>query len=611
MIVPMLKVSLIVLDAERRRSLEDLKNLGVVHIEQGEAAGGDIPHLEEKKVLYEKALQALPPPQKTEAASQVVAENTDKVAEEIVGLIDGKRKANEDLERLIREEERLRPWGDYDPSLLDELADKSVHVSLCEASPDFYAGLSEIFACVPLFSSKTLKRFALVSLDGPARLPEEYATVKVMPRPERGIAQVARTIEETRNELARIEDELSRSARFRTELEGALARIEDHITFERVHEGMGREGALAFLTGFVPKPEAPRLRETASEKGWGLLLDEPAESDAVPTKIKNPKWIRIIEPIFSLLGTVPGYREFDISFFFLVFFCVFVSIIIGDAGYGSVLFVGILFLMIKTVASKKPISPGLVLFLVLSLCTIGWGAITGTWFSNQSIAESPFLKRLIIPSLYAFNPESGELVKYICFIIGTIHLSIAHIWNFIDQLKKKPFIKSFAQLGWLSLVLGLFYLVLNMVLDATKFPLPRFALFMIIGGVAFIVFFSKQEGKFIKGLVQGIGGLLTTFLSSISCFSDIISYIRLFAVGLATVAIANSFNQMASGGSGVVGVIGSIFILIFGHSLNLAMGALSVIVHGVRLNMLEFSGHLGMEWTGIPYKPFSGAAVKE
>jgi V/A-type H+-transporting ATPase subunit I len=104
---------------------------------------------------------------------------------------------------------------------------------------------------------------------------------------------------------------------------------------------------------------------------------------------------------------------------------------------------------------------------------------------------------------------------------------------------------------------------------------------------------------------MGLANLLTTFLSSISAFADIISYIRLFAVGLAGIEIAKSFNGIAAGfGTNVGGLIIGAFILLFGHALNMAMGALSVVVHGVRLNMLEFSGHLGMEWSGKPYKPF-------
>lgn len=254
----------------------------------------------------------------------------------------------------------------------------------------------------------------------------------------------------------------------------------------------------------------------------------------------------------------------------------------------------------------------MVLLTVLSSCTVVWGAITGTWFGSQFLAELPPLKALTIPAIASFgSEESSQVIKFICFVLGTIHLSIAHIWNFMTEVKKKPMIRAFAQLGWLSMVLGLFYLVLNLVLDAEKFPMPTYSIYMIIGGLAAVFLFGQQEGNFIKGVLKGIGGFLTTFLDSISAFSDIISYIRLFAVGLATVEIAKSFNAMASGlGNDVVGIIGSVLILLLGHGLNLAMGALSVIVHGIRLNVLEFSGHLGMEWTGVAYDPFRKKETK-
>jgi V/A-type H+-transporting ATPase subunit I len=143
------------------------------------------------------------------------------------------------------------------------------------------------------------------------------------------------------------------------------------------------------------------------------------------------------------------------------------------------------------------------------------------------------------------------------------------------------------------------------VLSSVKYPVPVHASWMIGCGLSFIIIFSRQEGRFFHGVAMGLANLLTTFLSSISAFADIISYIRLFAVGLAGIEIAKSFNGIAAGlGTNVGGLIIGGVILLFGHALNMVMGALSVIVHGVRLNMLEFSGHLGMEWSGKPYKPF-------
>jgi V/A-type H+-transporting ATPase subunit I len=138
--------------------------------------------------------------------------------------------------------------------------------------------------------------------------------------------------------------------------------------------------------------------------------------------------------------------------------------------------------------------------------------------------------------------------------------------------------------------------------------LQDWSVYVILAGIVVVLMFSEQrEGAgFLKGVGYGLANIFPTALDSISAFSDLISYIRLFAVGLATVEIAKSFNGMAAGmaADGALGIVAAVLILFLGHTLNLIMGALSVVVHGVRLNMLEFSRHLGMEWSGIPYRPF-------
>jgi len=103
----------------------------------------------------------------------------------------------------------------------------------------------------------------------------------------------------------------------------------------------------------------------------------------------------------------------------------------------------------------------------------------------------------------------------------------------------------------------------------------------------------------------GLKKSLLTILSSISAFSDVVSYVRLYAVGLATLEIAKAFNSMASGvGSSWIGIVLASLVLFLGHSLNIILAVMAIVVHGIRLNMLEFSGHMGMEWSGIAYKPF-------
>jgi V/A-type H+-transporting ATPase subunit I len=178
-------------------------------------------------------------------------------------------------------------------------------------------------------------------------------------------------------------------------------------------------------------------------------------------------------------------------------------------------------------------------------------------------------------------------------------------------LRERPRIRAFADLGWLAVVFGVYFLVLNVVLDAEQFPIPQFAIYSVAAGVGLVLITNQQEegSNFFVGIGRGLANIIPTALSSINVFSDTVSYIRLYAVGLASIEIAKSFNAMAGSiGSGVGGIIAAALILALGHTLNLAMGALSVVVHGVRLNVLEFSGHLGMEWTGIPYRPFGKTA---
>jgi V/A-type H+/Na+-transporting ATPase subunit I len=353
-----------------------------------------------------------------------------------------------------------------------------------------------------------------------------------------------------------------------------------------------------------------QVREAASTHGWGVVIRDPEPDERVPTQLRNPRPVRIIRPVFDLLGTVPGYRELDISFFFLLFFTVFFAMIIGDGGYGLILLGGTLYASVRTRRAGKPVGGGLVLMMVLSTATIIWGAITGNWFGYAPFNNLPVLRSLVIPNISIDNEASTELIQYLCFVIGTVHLSIAHVWKFLRAIRERPRIAAFEQLGWLSMVLGLYYLVLQLVIDQDKYPMPDFALPMIVGGlVAVILFSAQEEGRnFFMGVAMGLAGIITTILDSISAFSDIVSYIRLFAVGLATLAIAESFNSMAGGIAeglgGIPGAVVAVLILFLGHTLNLAMGALSVVVHGVRLNMLEFSQHLGMEWTGVEYAPF-------
>jgi V/A-type H+-transporting ATPase subunit I len=301
------------------------------------------------------------------------------------------------------------------------------------------------------------------------------------------------------------------------------------------------------------------------------------------------------------MGTTPGYHEYDISIWFLLFFSLFFAILIGDAGYGLI-FLASTFL-VRRKFKKAPFEP-FVLMYVLSGATIIWGALSGTYFGSEAIAQLPILKAIVNPNISSFDLSSSgfndnqTFMISLCFLIGAIHLTIAHLLVAIKNLKS---LKMISQIGWVGIIWSLYFIAGSLVLGK---EFPQVGIYLFIVSLILTLLFSNAENGILKGLGATLGSLP---LNIISGFSDVVSYLRLFAVGYASVVVAHSFNQMAIG-SGInsiaSGIIAAI-ILLLGHSLNIILGAMAIIVHGIRLNMLEFSGHLNMEWSGIKYRPFA------
>lgn len=609
MIVPMKKVFIVLLESKRRDSLAKLKKLGVVHVEKAGNSSPELEKLLEQNASLHRALSSLKEPDQTAVfGEKVELKKALDLVDSINSLTEKIRLKKDETEKLSREIERLSPWGDFNPETLKELMSKEVFIRLYELKKDDLKQLTGSGKYFTVFEKKAAKGVAWV-----ARKEEEFpAGIEPVTVPVKGLDAMKADAEAKTKEVLDLEAELSAFNGHYTFLKAAADRLDSQIEFEQVAADLGTDETLAYLLGFVPEMKVADLKTAASSQGWALLVQDPSADEPVPTLIKNSRWIKIIQPVFDLLGTVPGYRERDISFFFLLFFSMFFAMIIGDAAYGSIILALSLYFSYKEKKKSGRLPDGLILLLVMSFTTVVWGAITGNWFGFKPISQIPPFSFFIVPAISSWNPRSSETVKFITFVIGTVHISIAHLWNFLNEFKKKPRIRSFAQIGWLSMVLGLYFFVLNLVLDPLKYPIPDFSKTMIGVGFLMVLLLSQQEGNFFKGIIKGLGSFITTALNSISAFSDIISYIRLFAVGLAGIEIAKSFNAMSEGlMTSPLGIAAGILVVVFGHGLNMAMSGLSVVVHGVRLNMLEFSNHLGLEWSGFSYKPFQESEIEK
>ena len=508
-----------------------------------------------------------------------------------------------------------------DPADLRFLAEKGYFLFLYEIPAEYYSLIPETEKVLKVFSDKNLVRFILVSDNGnvPQDLPSQAVLVTL---PSKSTRLLREENEDYKSKIKAIERQIYSFSACKTGIEKNLKILEKEIEFENIYSGMdGEEGEgslrLSWLTGFVPAKELKKVEMLAKQEKWGFLSDEPGEEDAVPTKLENNKVVSLIYPVSDFLGTVPGYREYDISGWFLLFFSLFFGMIFGDGGYGLLITLISVFAIIKN--HKKNLQP-FILLLILGLTTTLWGMLTCNWFGvpPQSLPES--LKPLLLKLDWNWISNASSLpedtvtqnLQIFCFTIALVQLAVAHLKGIVRNIRS---LKCLGEAGSLFMLMGIYYLVLNMVVSSERFPfdLVLFGdikassiMFPLIGvgfGLSFI--FSNYEGSVLKSVLESLKNIISVLLGVVNVFSDIVSYIRLWAVGLAGAAIANTVNEMAGPILGGFVIFLGILLLGFGHGLNMILNVLSVIVHGVRLNTLEFSSHLGMTWSGFKYKPFS------
>jgi V/A-type H+-transporting ATPase subunit I len=600
MIVPMKKVRVFVRPESTKSATEQLKAFGLLHPELQSVQSQTLDQIRSETQRVELALTLVPQSKDPLVSISSDLEDRDSLLSRILQAGQDIEDLENQIEFLQQEIQRVTPWGNFDPSLVDFIRDKGLDPRFLLLTKEQLTALPNDLRYILLETGKTQVRILLLDQ---GTLPSD---IEPFDLPALSKSQMEENITQLKGRIDTLNEYLQDFIPQRSVLETYLSELQDLSEFQLVQENIVNHGVAAVITGYMPAEHHNDLKSIAAKNHWALIVSDPDEDDQVPTLTRNPKAVSIIQPVFNLLDTVPGYREKDISIWFLMFFTVFFAMIIGDAAYGVILLVLSMFLAGKSKKSTGKVPDGIILLSVLSTATVIWGAITGNWFGYEPIGQLPGFRSLIIPGINSFDPASVQMVQWLCFIIGTVHIVLGHTLQIIDLLKKKLAFKALSQLGWLVTVLGLYFLVLNVVIG-DAFPIPDYALGMIIGGMVGVFLFENQENDgFVKGIVRSLGGLIPTALSGVSSFSDIISYIRLFAVGLSSLKIAESFNAMGGGmfESGVGGIIAGALVIAFGHTLNLAMAGLSVVVHGVRLNMLEFSSHAGNEWAGFAFKPF-------
>lgn len=593
MIVPMKKIILVALEKYRQQTLLSLRKLGLLHIKYTTPlVSADIESLEQEIDQAQTAI-ALLSPYALQNGARFLKTGPDPVlhtqVKQIIALSGEEQallKRKEDLKEQLSWYEQ---WGEFSPGSLRELSRQGVKIRLYRCSRKEWQGLRKSRTVELIKKQGSSYYLALIE-----RGDETGINLKEEKLPDKDAPAFREELLQLEKRLDNIESALKAAAAYKKALPEYLDNLRRSLEFSRAKSGMQEAGKVCYLQGFMPAEGISRFKELAAKNGWAYLIEEPAESDAVPTLIKNPAWVRTIEPIFKFMGVLPGYREYDISFGFLLFFSLFFALIIGDAGYGLV-FILTTFFLKKRLTSVPP--EVFRLMYVLSFATLIWGAVSGNWFGFEPIGKLPFLGSVVVERVNSYIGANQNFMIQLCFIIAALHLSFAHA---ACALRIADAFVALSQLGWILIIWCLYFLAGNLVLAR---QLPDYFVIIFCSGAALVLLFSHPRRNPLKGIALTLADLP---LKTVNSFADIISYLRLFAVGYATLVVAGSFNELAlrTGFNNLLVGFASGLIIFLGHSLNIALGLMGVIVHGIRLNMLEFSSHLGMQWSGVEYKPF-------
>lgn len=600
MIEKMKAVQIVTTEKERARLLDTLRSLEILHLAERAAAD---PACTERFAKLSKTAMLLKDYEGSRPSGELLTgKRFDTLYERVLEADERKKALTAQKAKAVTEADRLRGWGPFLPDDVTALREAGIDLHFYRTGKKEYRELAadDSVRLIRLAPVDKMETFATVGT-----LPEAVSAAE-FPLPERGLQELEQTVIDCEAGIRECENVFREAAACSESFRNRLTELRDEERYSAASNTAKSDSGLLWVTGYIPAAEEEKLRAAAKRNSWAYAMEDASEEDEqVPTKVRYNRITKLMIPVFDILGTVPGYREYDISFWFLCFFTLFFAMIIGDAGYGCLFLLGAVALHIKL---RKPNNAVLLLY-VLSAATVVWGSLTGTWFGLEGAMNIPFFRSLVIPAFanypeafgVAVTDQQNTIMKF-CFMIGTVQLSLACIMSIRKKLGSRD-LSWIADLGWLAAVCALYFVVLYLVIGKTV-NLGAVAAVVVLGFLLVVFFGGMAPGKsFGQGLKAGLGDAFTVFLNTISAFGNIMSYIRLFAVGMASLAIAQSFNNMAAGFTGPAVVLGAL-IMILGHALNIVMGFLSVVVHGVRLNLLEFSGQLGMEWSGTAYDPF-------
>jgi V/A-type H+-transporting ATPase subunit I len=558
MIMPMKKVSLVVMEKAREESLKKLRELGLVHLERKNVSSESLSRLLDRKGKIENALGILRPyeaeakkarkgageppapqdqPPRRRASDFLRPEDlfysADAVGEpqrpDLTALIleyaDERKSLQDRAAVLSKERSRIEEWGDFQAGDFAVLEERGVRFIPYKLPAKAFASLDREIPFLKLGEDKNSAYILSLGREIPGETP--FAL------PDYSLTEIDGQLEKIRLQAEDIEQRFRSLAGRTPVLEAEGKDLLKQIEFESARLGMDSleelppERRVAWITGFVPQEDLGRLKRAAAENSWALAASDPGPDDMVPTKLKNGKLASLINPLTDFLEVTPGYNEVDISGWFLFFFVIFFGMIFGDAGYGALLLIGALIGILKT--AKKGVPPVLKLLLLLAASNFVWGTLTCTWFGVEAMKLPEALRLISLPlisNVTAAQSAAGEGIvrqnlMILCFSLALLQLSIGHIIA-ITRLRT---LKLLGDVGAIIMLAGMYGIVLSLIAsnEYRQIPLAMPCVYMLAGGFVLNFAFVNYDGSIGKSVLESLKNIISMILGIANVFSDIMS----------------------------------------------------------------------------------------
>ena len=625
MIVKMMKYNIVLFSAERERFIERLRELGMVDITtsgwEPTEADRELVTAIESRTKALAALQQFANSEEYTAGTKAIEQG--KVFKSYLAAQAAIAAAKSENARLEKSLEEWLPWGDFDCSTLAKLAESGIVLRYFTTQRSTFDKSAEEWGkelnIAVIAENDSAVRFVVIG-DGREDIAIDAQEQKA---PTMNNAELKALIMANNTVITEQNAVISAVADAKSEIEKELATFKCQMQDVRIEATADKaaEGLLLVMEGWAEKDNAEKVDAALNDYPNVVYIKEnPTQEDETPVKLKNNRFARLFEMIGGLYA-LPKYGTLDMTPFFAPFYMLFFAICLNDAGYGAIIFALGLVLALKAPKMRQ----AAYLTMICGGATTLFGLYTGSLFgmSIPQLMGYPNMADCPIP----FLDFQGKFFTW-ALALGVFQILLGMLLDIIFKARHFGFSTVSGKFGWFIVLLsgclagGLQMLNENWVIPGFTTSSPAFYIAMGVGAI-FMLFLNDMTRKpkeyiFLYGFVKNAAsGLWDTYNNVTGLLSDVLSYIRLFAIGLSGGVLAQVFNSLAMGLTGLdagieqfgVGtifqILGATAILLVGHGINLFMSAISSFVHPMRLTFVEFYKNAGFEMTTRAFEPLT------